>query len=274
MDEKYRRPLHYALVCFGVHIYSKTKWNSMLNLSHQLFNTFIAISVFIFTSGFIIVRTDDVLVWIEGFCIWITGVIIHITTGVALVFRKEFRQFVEEMALTDAMQKMPFIRQVLKNQYEKGKLKELKDIVLGSQEKLLKYTSLLLKCYTTSVLSTAFLYISDAIYQMIVREDESLRLLGFDMWFPWKLDDFNVYIGTFIFHVYAGFFCAMGYPALQSTIVLLMGQIIRQLRILTFILDNLDELVIEMCHRRDVKWQLYCTAVLSQSIDHYNMIKR
>lgn len=60
----------------------------------------------------------------------------------------------------------------------------------------------------------------------------------------------------------------------QSTIVLLMGQVIRHLRIMTFILQYLDDLILELVHERDDHWQNSCTMVLSQCVAVYVKMKR
>lgn len=75
------------------------------------------------------------------------------------------------------MLEMPLIIYVLK--LEKGKrLTELKGMVINSHEKLLKLTRVLLKTYVGSVWLCASLYLSDSVYQMATREDDSLRLMG------------------------------------------------------------------------------------------------
>nr|WPO56474.1 odorant receptor [Leucinodes orbonalis] len=196
-----------------------------------------------------------------------------ISIGVCLLFRNKFRVFLGEMAFKDEMVKMPLIEFILKLENGK-KLMELKNLVIESQETLFKYTRLLLKCYVTSVWLVATLYLCSPIYEMIVKGDSSLRLLAFDMWFPWSLDNPVVYCASFIFHAYAGYLCCVAYPGLQLTIILLLGQVIRQLRILTFILKNLPELVTEIVKGKGDQWQMYCTAVLVQCIDHYIKLKR
>nr|ARO70262.1 Odorant Receptor 50 [Dendrolimus punctatus] len=228
---------------------------------------------FILTSVFVVKNYSDLLVCIEGACIWGTGVIMTITLAVCLVFRKDFRSFLEEMAFKDVMLEMPFVKYVLT--LDQGyKLKELKIMVLESQENLLKYCRVLMRIYSICVWISASLYIINAIYQMVIREDNSLRLLAFDMWFPWSLDDINIYIVSFIFHAYCGYMCCVAYPGLQMTICFLMGQIIRQLKILTFILQHLDELALEINGQRDSTWQIHCTTIMCQCVDHYVKIKR
>lgn len=100
-----------------------------------------------------------------------------ISLTVCLIFRQDFREFLEDMAFKDVMLEMPLIEYVLKLEGE-GKLHELKQMVVKSQMQLLKYTRVLLKTYVFSVVLCATLYICDSIYQMVVREDQSLRLLG------------------------------------------------------------------------------------------------
>lgn len=176
MDE-YFQIFDRVLSVVGVTIYSKTKWDSSLWLALQTFNFIIGLLVFIFTTVFVFVSSSDIVIWIEGACIWTTAVIMIISLGVCLVFRKDFRIFLNEMAFQDGVLEMPLISYVLKLECS-GKLNELKVMVVDSQEKLLKYTRMLLIIYVASVWLCATLYICDPIYQMIVGEDESLRLLG------------------------------------------------------------------------------------------------
>ncbi|XP_049881328.1 uncharacterized protein LOC126377567 [Pectinophora gossypiella] len=271
MDDKYRA-FDFVLTCAGIHIFSRRKWDSKAKFAHQICNSIVAVLTCIFTTGFLVVETD-VILWIEGVCIWITGAIMYMLVGLSLVYRKEFREFLEEMIFRDGLMDMPIIEHAMKSTSE-GKLNELKGLVIKTEEKLVKYPSLLLKSYACSTSSTAVMYVCDAIYQMIVREDESLRLFGFNMWFPWKLENFNVYIATFIFHAYAGFICILVFPGVQTTIILLMGQMVRQLHVLTFIVLHLDDLVMEMVHVRGERWQEECTAILSQCVDQYVKVKR
>ena len=69
-------------------------------------------------------------------------------------------------------------------------------------------------------------------------------------------------------------FFPTAYPGMQSTIILLLSQVIRQTRILTFILLNINELVLEVTGIKDDRWQRYCTLILCQCVDHYVKIKR
>nr|ACJ12929.2 odorant receptor 3 [Epiphyas postvittana] len=264
---------HRVLSCAGVTIYAKNNWDSKLWLTLQVFNVIIGFFTIVFTTCFVIINVSDILVCIQGACIWTTGLIMFISFVVCLLFRKQFRLFLNEMGFRDSMLEMPLIKYVLKLE-SGGKLNELKGMVVTSQEKLLKLTRVLLKTYVGSVWLCASLYLGDSIYQMITREDDSLRLIGFDMWIPWSLQNVNVYIATFIFNAYSGYLCCIAYPGLQLTIILLVGQTIRQLRILTFILLNLDELALEIVGQRGESWQEHCTEILTQCVDHYIKIKR
>ncbi|KOB73651.1 Odorant receptor [Operophtera brumata] len=51
-----------------------------------------------------------------------------------------------------------------------------------------------------------------------------------------------------------------------------VASLIRQLRILTFILLHLDELMMEISGNDAVRWQQCCTAALTQCVDHYNKL--
>ncbi|XP_072946198.1 uncharacterized protein [Epargyreus clarus] len=273
MDETFK-VFDRVLSFVGIPIFKKRNWNSKRWLFFQIFNFILGFLTFIFTSGFVISNYKNLLVCIQGACIWTTGVIMYITLGICLIFRKDFQMFLSEMGFRDEILEMPFIEYVLSQKLEHGKLAELKDLIVNSQEKLLKFTRVLLKSYVASVWLSATLYLCGPIYEMCIREDESLRLLAFDMWFPWSLDNFKVYVASFVFHAYAGYLCCIAYPGFQSTIILLVGQTIRQLRILTFILLHLDELAYEIAGRRNKKWQDYCTSILTQCVDRYVKIKR
>ncbi|XP_047510427.1 odorant receptor 4-like [Pieris napi] len=273
MDETFRvfdRILSFA----GISIFAKPNWNSKGWLIIQTFNFLLGFLTFIFTSVFVILNLSNLLVCIQGACVWTTGVIMFISLGICLVFKKNFQGFVEEMAFCDRALDIPLVRSVMSLPTTTGKLHELKNLVLSSQIRVFKVTKMLLKTYVASVWLCATLYLCGPIYMMTIREDENLRLLAFDMWFPWSLDDFNVYIGSFIFHAYTGYLCCIAYPGLQAMIIFLVCQVIRQLQIITFILTYLDDLVLEVIGTRNERWQVACTSVLSQCIQHYVRTKR
>ncbi|XP_059056223.1 uncharacterized protein LOC131850087 [Achroia grisella] len=271
--EQTLRIFHRLLSIGGISIFAKSNWDTKPWLIFQIFNFIVGFFCFIFTTGFVVTSTADLLVFINGACIWATGVIMSITLAVCLAFRRNFRKFLEEMIFVDPLLDMPLVKYVLSA--EGGvKSNELKHLVNNTQEKLFKYTRILLKCYVFCVNFVATLYLCSPIYEMIIRNDKSLRLLGFDMWFPWELDNLYVYIATFIYHVYAGYLCGVAYPGLQSMIILLVGQKIRHLKVLTFIILNLDELVTEYLKQKNEQWQPCCTAVLVQCVDHYVKLKR
>nr|ALM26235.1 odorant receptor 45 [Athetis dissimilis] len=273
MDETFLA-FHRLLSFAGIPIFARKNWNSKQWLVLQIFNFIIGGFCFIFTTGFVVTNFSNFLLCIQGACIWTTGVIMSISLGVCLVFRKQFRNFLEEMAFRDAMVEMPLIKEILLGNQGGKCIAELRGLVLGTQDKLFKYIKLLLKTYVFSVFFCATMYLCTPIYLMSVREDKSLRLLAFDMWFPWSLENYTVYIISFIFHAYAGYLCCIAYPGLQSTIILLLGQVIRQIRILTYILLHINELVLEVTGTQDERWQTYCTLILSQCVKHYVKIKR
>ncbi|XP_063897328.1 uncharacterized protein LOC110381719 [Helicoverpa armigera] len=265
---------HRVLSFAGIPIFAKNNWNSKRWLLLQILNFIVGNLCFVFTTGFVATSYTDFLLCIQGACIWTTGVIMTISIWVCLIFRKKFRRFLEEMAFQDGMMGMPLIKHIFLVSSKGERINELRELVNDSQYKLFKYTRVLLKTYVLSVFVCATLYLCTPIYLMIAREDKSLRLLAFDMWFPWSLENYTVYIVSFIFHAYAGYLCCIAYPGLQSTIILLIGQVIRQTRILTFILLHLNELVLEVTGVQDEEWQTYCTLVHSQCVDHYVKIKR
>lgn len=163
----------------GIAIFAKNNWNSRAWLAYQVFNFIIGIFCFIFTSMFVIVNSSDLIIFTQGACIWSTGVVMTISLGVCLNFRNRFRVFLTEMAFKDEMLEMPLIQFVLK--VERGKkLLELKNMVLDSQEKLLKYLRLWTTGYIISVVITTTMYLINTIYEMTTKGDSSLGLLGIE----------------------------------------------------------------------------------------------
>ncbi|KAG6459288.1 hypothetical protein O3G_MSEX011296 [Manduca sexta] len=266
------RTFHRILSLLGISFFAEEGWDSKKWLALQIFTFINGLIIFIFTSGFVIANVSDLVMFIDGACIWCTGVIMAISLGVCLVFRKGFRNFLDEMVFEDAVLEIPLIKFVV--MAEGGvKMAELKTLVLESQEKLLKYTKILLKTHLFAASLCVTLYICTPVYLMIMTDDKSLRLLAFDIWFPWSLENFKVYIASFVFHAYGASLCCITNPGFQSTIILLVGQLIRQLRILTFILLNLNELVIELVGNKNPRWQAHCTSVLVQCVKHYIKLK-
>ncbi|XP_041971709.1 uncharacterized protein LOC121727783 [Aricia agestis] len=273
MDETFK-VFHRVLSIAGISIYAKRNWDSKGWLLLQIFNFILGFLTFLFTSGFVASNVSNLLLFIQGACIWTTGVIMFITLGVCLYFKRDFRAFLEEIAFSDLILEMPLIEHVVSLSLAKGKVGELKTMVLDSQKKLLKYTRILFISYVASVWLCASLYLCTPIYLMCVTGDENLRLLAFDMWFPWGLENFAVFVASFIFHAYAGYLCCIAYPGLQSTIFFMVGQIVRQLRIMCFIMLNLDDLAGEIVDGNLELRQTVCTQILSQCVAHYVKIKR
>ncbi|XP_068624057.1 odorant receptor 13a-like [Battus philenor] len=272
MDETIQS-FHRVLGLLGVSFFSKVDKPSKQWLFFQIFNFFIGFLAFLSTSAFVIVHSGNLLLFIQGGCIWTTGVIMFISLGLCLVFRNKFRMFLNEMIFKDGMVDMPFIKYVLENE-NSGALKELKVLVRNSQKNLLRFTRILIKTYVASVWLCATLYMCGPIYQMIMLNDSSLRLLAFDMWFPWSFDNFYVYVASFLFHFYCCFLCCISFPGLQCTIILLVSQPIRQLRIITFILQNLNEISKQLQGNNKENWQYCASQILSQCIEHYVKIKK
>ncbi|XP_023936040.2 uncharacterized protein LOC112044424 [Bicyclus anynana] len=273
MDET-QKIFHRVLLFAGITIFGKPDQNYKKWLLFQYFNVFIGFLTFMFTTIFVLSNVSDILICIQGACIWTTGVIMFISLGICLLYRKEFRSFLDQMVLVDYALEMPLIKHISQIQVEHEKLRQLKELVNKSQKNLLKLTRILLKAYVFSVWLCVTLYLCGPIYRMSVSQDKSLRLLAFDMWFPWGLENFTVYVASFVFHAYAAFLCCIAYAGLQSMIILLVAQIIRHLRILTFVLLNLNELVEELVEGKVELWQPGCTLILSQCVDHYVKIKR
>lgn len=169
---------HRVLAFAGVAIFAKQNWNSKYWLALQIFNFTIAILSFIGTSVFCVLSIDDLPAFTEGACIWTTGVIMLISMTICLIFRNEFRSFVEEMCFADTILTMPIIRIAVKQEGQDGALNELRRKVRDSQKDLFRLTKILLKFYVTVVFLTAVLYVGSALFQMIVREDKSQHILG------------------------------------------------------------------------------------------------
>lgn len=91
---------------------------------------------------------------------------------------------------------------------------------------------------------------------------------------PWKFGPYILLPITSVILYHLICTSSSAYPGLQSTIFYLMGQLIRQLRILTFILLHLDELAMEITGNDRERWQQFCTTMLAEVIDHHAVIKR
>lgn len=101
-----------------------------------------------------------------------------LSLGICLVFRKEFRLFLKEIVFDDCALKIPLIQYILWLKPSRGKLKELKELVIESQENLFRHIRVLLKTYVASVWLCVTLYLCGPIYIMWSKKDKSLRLLG------------------------------------------------------------------------------------------------
>lgn len=167
-----------VLLFAGITIFDKNKQNSWKWIVFQFVDVLIGLITFIFTTTFVLSNASDLLVCIQGTSIWATGVIMFISLGICSLYRKEFSFFLEEMVFADHMLEMPLIALVLQMQVKRGKLKELKKLVISSQKNLFKLTRLLLISYVFAVWLSATLYLCSPIYRMSVRKDDSLRLLG------------------------------------------------------------------------------------------------
>lgn len=176
MDETFRT-FHRVLSLAGISFFSERKKHSRNWLLFQVFNVVLGFLTFIFTSGFVITHSSDMLLFIQGACIWTTGVIMFISLGVCLVFREKFHMFLSEMVFEDRILDMPLIEYILKTDHV-DKLNDLKLLVQTSQKNLLRSTTLLLKIYVASVWLCATLYLCSAIYQMFISNDATLRLMG------------------------------------------------------------------------------------------------
>lgn len=168
---------HRVLSLAGIPIFAKTNWNAKSWLVLQIFNFTVGIFCFVFTTGFVLSSYNELLLFIQGACIWTTGIIMTISLGVCLIFRNDFRIFLNEMAFEDAIAKMPLVEYVLTLD-DGRKLLELKNLVSDSQKKLLEYTRYLVKVYLAIVWLCVTLYLCTPIYQMIYSKDNSIMLLG------------------------------------------------------------------------------------------------
>ncbi|XP_013168610.1 PREDICTED: odorant receptor 4-like [Papilio xuthus] len=261
------------VLCFaGISFFSKTNQSSKRWFLFQILNFIYGFVTVIFSSAFVIVNFNNMLLCIQGACIWTTGVIMCTSLGLCLFFKRKFQIFLNEMVFKDSVLDMPLIVHVLESN-NSGRLKDLRDLVLESEKKFFRFSRILLKTYIVIGVVCVTLYLCCAIYQMITSNDNTLRLLAFEMWFPWSLENFKVYVATFIFQAYSSYLCCIANPGLQSIIILLVSQTIRQLTIITFILENLNELSIELTDNKE-NWQYCCTDILSQCFKRYVKIKR
>ncbi|GBP66762.1 hypothetical protein EVAR_28630_1 [Eumeta japonica] len=276
MEEATFRAFNFILSWGGVRIFAKNNKRRKLWFSLQIFNFVISLLALVFTCGFVIKNVSDLLLLLRGACIWGTCVILTMTLGIFLVYQKDMKIYLEHLAVDDAILEMPLINYLLQQESfnRGGKLKDLKNLVEQSQEKLSKFTRVLLMSYALVIFVTASLYLCDTIYEMVKRDDKSLRLFAFDMWFPWSVEDFNVYVITFIGHVYAAYLCICAYAGFQTTVILLVGQVVRQVRIMTFILSNLRCLAEEMHSLTGHDSAVYCTSVLIQCVQHFIRLKK
>nr|WCC57445.1 odorant receptor 49 [Papilio glaucus] len=271
MEETFRT-FHRVLCFAGVSFFSTTHQISKRWLLFQILNFVLGFLAVAFTSGFVIIHFNNMLLFIQGACIWTTAVITFISLRVFLIYRSKFQVLISEIVFKDPVLDMPLIVYVLENG-STGRLKDLKDLVFKSEEKYLRFTRRVLQTYFVIGTSCYTLYLCCAIYHIINSNDNMVRLFAFDIWFPWSLENIYVYVASFIFHAYAGYLCCVANSGLQSTIILLVGQTIRQLMIITSILQNLNELSIQVVDNKE-NWQYCCTEILSQCFKHYVKIKR
>nr|AOG12931.1 odorant receptor [Eogystia hippophaecolus] len=265
---------HKTLSVIGISIFAREKWDSIPWLIIQTFMFIYALLILIFCTVFMIQNYSDLLICIQAACVWNTGILMFICITIFFVYRKKFRTFLTEIVFQDPMLNMPFIEQILKL-FLGGKLNELKQLVIYSQDKLFKLSDILIRTYLGSFTLCYVLYTCKPIYRTFIgRENKDVRIMAFEMWFPWGLKNDYVYVASFLFNLYGGYICCLSCCGLQSTIFLLFGQMIRQLKVLIFILQNLDELVLELTGKRDERWQKHCTLILSQCVDHYIKLKR
>lgn len=172
--ETFDRVLSFA----GIRIFSKNKFNSKLWYCFQIFSALIASMALVFTTGFVVTNATDLQVLLKGAAVWSTCIILSITLIICLIFRNKFRSYLIEMLFVDFMLEMPLIKYALKDVVDDGKMKELKNLVIDSQNKLLKVSIMLLKLYIFAVFLTATMYLCDPIVRMIVRENKDERIFG------------------------------------------------------------------------------------------------
>lgn len=125
-----------------------------------------------------------------------------LSLGICLVFRKEFRLFLKEIVFDDCALKIPLIQYILWLKPSRGKLKELKELVIESQENLFRHTRVLLKTYVASVWLCVTLYLCGPIYIMWSKKDKSLRLLGITFYYIIYFYLYVFLIGTFLYPMF------------------------------------------------------------------------
>ncbi|XP_038217895.1 uncharacterized protein LOC119836586 [Zerene cesonia] len=241
----------------GITIYDKRKWDSTGWFIFQILNVVLGFQIFICALIFVITNLSNLLLCIQGACILFTGFVLFTSLFVCFFFKKDLQGFVDEMAYNDRTLDLPLVQYVLSLDVTCGKLYELKCLIMDSQVRMARYAGIFVQIYIASKWK-----LFDRLFS------------AFDMWFPWSLDNFAVYMATFIVNAYEGYLCGVALCSLKSTISLLVYQIIRQLEVITFTLTYLDDMMVEITGQRDQKWQNACTLVLSQCVDHYVKTKR
>lgn len=176
--ERTFRTCDMVLAFAGIRIFSKTNWDSKLWFIIQILCSAVAFSAVIFTTGFIIQNISETVVLLKGASIWSTSVIPSMSLLILLFYKKEFRQFLSEVAFVDMMFEMPLIP--LSVQFHKSGtiLHDLRILVLHSRKKILNFTRILMIVYAFIVIFNAQLYLFDAVYRMIMRKDPDERLFG------------------------------------------------------------------------------------------------
>nr|AXY83386.1 putative odorant receptor 8 [Conopomorpha sinensis] len=270
----YYNAFHRILSLVGISFFAEHNWDSNVWLFWQITNVFIGFLTFIFPVAFCIVNFTNLPMFIAGACIWITGLVLFISLCICLFFRRSMRQYLHEMGFKDALLEMPLVGAVMARTVKGQHLIELKKMVQETQKFFMRMPVLILKMYMTHVFVTATLYLLGGLYLAVTRENREDRILPFEMWFPWSLEDYRVYIATFLFQVYEGYLTCIAYAGFQSTLVLLNGQVIRQLRILQHILKHIDVLSEDMVDEGlGREWQGTCTDLLTQCVKHYMKLK-
>ncbi|XP_026748453.1 uncharacterized protein LOC113509336 [Galleria mellonella] len=271
--DKALQALDRTLSVVGISVFNKSNWDTKGWFAFQISNVIVSFTYFVVSTIFVFINTTNITIFIQGSSIWVIGLTVPLWLAMCLVLRRNFRMFLEEMVFVDCLLDMPFLKLVL-SEGEGTKTTELKHLINSTQTALFKYSRMLLLFYLWCTYMVYILYVCIPIYEIIVTNDPSLRPLAFGMWFPWDLENLYVYSFTFIYNFYFGNLCCIVYSGIQLMIVLLVGQKIRHLKVLTFILLNLDELAKEFVKQNKEQWQIFCTAVLIQCVDHYVKLKK
>ncbi|CAG4988083.1 unnamed protein product [Colias eurytheme] len=258
----------------GVTIFCKKNWNSKKWLTFQILTLLSIFFAIISSTAFTFSCLPDLHLSIESAVVASTFYITFLTLYLYLGNKRKFENFLTEMVFNDPALENPFIKYVLNSRSKGDKMRELKSLVISSQERLLRVSRFLSQMYSFCIAFVVTLYMFAPMYTSKVREDNSTRILPLDMSFPWSTNNIVIYILTFMFQVHVGYLCSIGFASFITLLLLFILQIRRQLNILSLILYNFNEMVLEITGGKSDDWEPACDFLLSLCVGHYLKTKR